>query len=93
MCDQCHHCLLQPPSSILKAEFMGDTSTTSSSSKVTAQRSLDTKRSLQRTSRVDMNDPEQPLLLNEMHSTSSSAVLGAGTGTSKQIGASGSKTR
>lgn len=72
---------------------MGDTSTTSSSSKVTAQRSLDTKRSLQRTSRVDMNDPEQPLLLNEMHSTSSSAVLGAGTGTSKQIGASGSKTR
>ena len=58
--------VLQPPSSILKAEFLDDTKTTT----VTAQRSLDTKRSLQRTFRVDMNDPEQPLLLNEMHSSS-----------------------
>ena len=46
---------LQPPSSILKAE-----------EKIPANQTLESRKLLQRTSRVDMNDPEQPLLGQEL---------------------------
>lgn len=55
----------QLPSSILKAEssVVLDVEDESSSSLQTKRRtSFESKRSLQRTSRVDSNDPEQPLL-------------------------------
>ena len=58
---------LQPPSSILKAT---DEAIATDNVKLTEPQqggirsSFENKRSLQRTFRVDMNDPEQPLLLD-----------------------------
>lgn len=55
---------LQPPASILKAEVLDEAETANGgkNKKVSGKPSFESKRSLQRTPRVDMNDPEQPLL-------------------------------
>jgi hypothetical protein len=47
------------PASILKAEILDD----NAKAVVASQQSIDNKRSLQRTFRADMNDPDQPVLL------------------------------
>ena len=56
---------LQPPSSILKAEVLDENSEVKNGQKVSEKASFDSKRLLQRTCHVDINDPEQPLLFDE----------------------------
>ena len=64
---------LQPPSSILKAE------------EIPASQTLESRKLLQRTFRVDMNDPEQPLLGQELETIQTAGEVSQPTTTATNL--------